>query len=270
MKNLRARLIGVQLAMLAVSTAAMAQGSGANNSLYNRLGKDDSSGGPAPKQDVSGTWAGPLEAKRGDVPPMTPLGQKRFALNKGGTAVAWADSNDPWKTCDPFGMPRSAVNELRGISFAQMPGKIVVLDQYNRLWRDIWMDGRELPKNIDTKGGPESRWFGYSVGHWEGDNTLVIDTVGSDDRTWVDPRGYPHSVEARVEERYTRVDHNHLEMTVTLDDPKTYTKPFVLGTASFRWVPTQEMEEQMCVASESINYVNTISIPAERNIPKSK
>jgi hypothetical protein len=271
MRNLIPRSIVALFAMLAVSSLAMAQaGAGANNSLYNKLSKDDSSGGPAPPRDLSGTWTGPLEPKRGDVPTMTPLGQQRFSLNKTEAKVSWASSNDPWKTCDPFGFPRSAVNETRGISFAQMPGKIVVLHHYNRLWRDVWMDGRELPKNIDTKGGADSRWYGYSVGHWEGDNTLVIDTVGSDDSSWLDPRGYPHSVEAHVQERYTRVDHNHLQMTVTIDDPKIYTKPFVLGTSNFRWVPTQETDEQICVASEAINYVNTISIPAVGESPKSK
>jgi hypothetical protein len=132
------------------------------------------------------------------------------------------------------------------------------------------MDGRDLPKNIDSKGGPDSRWYGYSVGHWEGENTLVIDTVGSDDSSWLDPRGYPHSVDAHIQERYTRVDHNHLQMTVTIDDPKIYTKPFVLGTSSFRWVPTQETDEQICVPSEAITYVNTISIPAVGESPKAK
>ena len=263
MRNLIARSILALLTMLAVSSVGMAQaGAGANNSLYNKLSKDDSSGGPAPRRDLSGTWTGPLEPKRGDVPPMTPLGQQRFSLNKTEAKVSWADSNDPWKTCDPFGFPRSTVNETRGISFAQMPGKIVVLHHYNRVWRDVWMDGRELPKNIDTKGGPDSRWYGYSVGRWEGDNTLVIDTVGSDNRSWLDTSGHPHSVDAHVQERYTRVDHNHLEMTATVDDPKLYTKPFVLAKVKFRWIPTQETEEQLCVPSEAITYYNSIALPS--------
>jgi len=201
---------------------------------------------------------------------MTALGQKLFSLNKPERAVGTAHSNDPLNTCDPLGFPRDLVFETRGLAFATMPGKIVLLHQYQKIWRDVWMDGRELPKNIDTKGGPDSRWYGYSVGHWEGDNTLVIDTIGSDDSSWLDPRGYPHSVEAHVQERYTRVDHNHLQMTVTIDDPKIYTKPFVLATSNFRWVPTQETDEQMCVASEAITYVNTISVPAVGESPKAK
>ena len=234
---------------------------GGTNSLYDRL-KDAGTGGPAPKHDMTGVWTGLLEAQAGAVPAMTPLGEKRFSMNKTERKAGWADSNDPWKTCDPFGFPRSAVNEITGIAFAQMPDKIIVLHQYNRIWREVWMDGRELPKNVGTKGGPDSTWYGYSVGHWEGDYTLVIDTTGSDDSSWLDPRGYPHSVDGHYLERYTRVDHNHLEMTVTVDDPKLYTKPFVLGTSKFVWVPDQKSQEQICVPSEAINYVNVISKPA--------
>ncbi|PYU21321.1 MAG: hypothetical protein DMG30_18045 [Acidobacteria bacterium] len=234
---------------------------GGINSLYDRL-KDAGTGGPAPKHDVTGVWTGLLEAQAGSVPPMTPLGEKRFSMNKTERKAGWADSNDPWKTCDPFGFPRSAVNEITGMAFAEMPDKIIVLHQYNKIWREVWMDGRELPKNVDMKGGPDSTWYGYSVGHWEGDYTLVIDTTGSDDSSWLDPRGYPHSVDGHYQERYTRVDHNHLEMTVTVDDPKIYTKPFVLGMSKFVWVPDQKSQEQICVPSEAINYVNVISKPA--------
>jgi hypothetical protein len=272
MRNLIAGSIFALMVMLAISSVAMAQtGNGLNNTLYNKLNADPSTGGPAPKQDLSGAWAGPLSvAASEEIAPMTPLGEKLFSLNKSERMVGIAHSNDPLNTCDPLGFPRDLVFETRGLAFATMPGKIVLLHQYQKIWRDVWMDGRELPKNIDTKSGPDSRWYGYSVGHWEGDNTLVIDTVGSDDSSWLGPRGYPHSVEAHVQERYTRVDHNHLQMTVTIDDPKIYTKPFVLGTSNFRWVPTQETDEQICVASEAINYVNTISIPAVGESPKSK
>ena len=234
---------------------------GARNTLYNKLGSD-TSGGPAPVHDLSGVWAGPLEPDRGAAPPMTELGQKLYSMNKTESQVSWADSNDPWRTCDPFGMPRSAINESRGLSFATMPNKIIVMHHYNKVWRDVWMDGRELPKSIDVKGGAASRWYGYSVGHWEGDTTLVIDTVGSNDESWVDPRGYPHTVNAHIQERYTRIDHNHMEMTVTMEDPALYTKVFPLATAKFRWVPEQEMDEQICIPSEGINYLKTISAPA--------
>ncbi len=257
-----AALVWGLMAALVWGPMAMGQaGASGGNSLYDTL-KDAGTGGPAPKHDVTGVWTGPLGALRGEVPPMTPLGEKRFSMNKTERKVGWADSNDPSKTCDPFGFPRSSVDEIAGIAFAQMPDKIIVLHQYNKIWREVWTDGRELPKNVDTKDGPDSTWYGYSVGHWEGDYTLVIDTTGSDESSWLDARGYPHSVDGHYQERYTRVDHNHLELTVTVDDPKMYTKPFVLGRNKYVWVPDQKSVEQICVPSEATAYVNLISKPA--------
>src|SRR4029077_14101608 len=125
--------------------------------------------------------------------------------------------------------------------------------------------GRPLPKNVGAKGGPDTKWYGYSVGHWDGDYTLVVETTGLDDRTWIDKRGYPHSADAHVEERYKRVDHNNLEVTITIDDPKMYTKRFVTATNRFRWIPNQEDEEQLCVPSEALEYLKTIADPADQD-----
>jgi len=236
-------------------------------SLYQKIG-ETGPGGPAPRRDLSGSWAGPLEPKAGDVPPMTALGQSLFKLNV--PEPFSPHSNDPWATCDPFGFPRSATNETRGIAFAQMPDRVVIMTQYQKIWREVWMDGRKLPQNVGHKGGPDSRWYGFSVGHWDGDNTLVVETTGVDDSTWIDRRGYPHSVDMHVEERYTRVDHNHLELTVTVDDPKVYTKPFVIATNKFKWIPDQEGEEQLCVPSQALIYLNTVAAPATQNQPTGK
>jgi len=144
-----------------------------------------------------------------------------------------------------------------------MPDRIAVLHQYQRIWRYVWMDGKhELPKSFDTKDGVPSRWYGYSVGHWDGDYTLVIDTVGVNDESWLDKAGHPHSVNAHITERYTRVDHNHMQMVASVDDPTVYTKPFVLSKNEYRWIPDQEAEEQICVPSEMIRYMETIGKPA--------
>ena len=254
------------IALLACASVATAQREKlpSKETLYNgnRLKPDPTTGGPAPVRDVSGSWAGNLTPDRGAIPPMTPLGEKLFSLNKPETAVGTGYSNDPMNTCDPLGFPRNTVFETRGIAFATMPDRIAVLHQYQRIWRYVWMDGRELPTKFDTKDGVPSRYFGYSVGRWEGNNTLVINTVGPNDQTWLDKAGHPHSVEARIEERYVRVDHNHMNMVVTVDDPKIYTKPFVLSRNEYRWIPDQEAEEQLCVPSEMINYMKLISDPA--------
>lgn len=228
-------------------------------SVYEKM-SSEGTGGPAPVHDLNGLWNGPLEPKFADMPSLTALGQSKFKLNIPDPFSA--HSNDPWRTCDPFGFPRSATNETRGLAFAQMPEGIVIMTQYQKVWRMVWMNGRALPTNVGKKGGPDSRRYGYSVGHWDGDHTLVVETTGVDDTTWIDRRGYPHSVDMRVEERYNRVDRNDLELTVTVDDPKMYTRPFVDVTNKFKFTPDKLEDEQLCVPSEAIDYLNTIAIPA--------
>jgi len=230
-------------------------------------------GGPAPKRDFTGTWAGPRsgagvpEDNGGptEKPSLTPLGQQLMSQNKPLAKYSPAGTNDPTvRSCDPFGVPRNAADEIRALSFATMPNRIIMLIQFQDLWREIWMDGRALPANVGAPGKDslDPRYNGYSVGHWEDDYTLVVDTTGLDDRTWVSGAGLPHSVDAHVQERYTRVDHNDLKVTVTVDDPKIYTKPFSLGTHYFRWIPNQEMDEKLCVPSEVLEYLQTMGNPA--------
>jgi hypothetical protein len=262
--------------LLAFSLAAVAQETSSKKgpatrplTLYQKLEKAGDPGGPAPKRDLGGAWTGPLTPKYVDAPPLTPEGQKLFKLNIPDPFSA--SSNDPWAVCDPFGFPRSATTETRGVSFATMPDRIVILTQYGRIYRTVWMDGRALPKNAGQRGGPDTTWYGYSVGRWEGDNTLVVNTVGLDDRSWIDRRGYPHSTDLRVEERYTRVNHNTLDLTLTIEDPKLYTKPFVLAKNRFYWIPNQEEEEeQFCVPSEAIEYRKLVVVPAGQDEAKGK
>jgi hypothetical protein len=233
-------------------------------------------GGPAPVHDLSGTWLGPGEPNLNNrVPPMTPAGQARLKLNIPDPFSA--SSNDGWKTCDPFGMPRVVNNEIREIGFAQMPDRVVILENFGKAWREIWTDGRQLPKNVGHKGGPSPLWYGYSVGHWEGNDTFVVDTVGMDDKTWVDRRGYPHTIDAHVTEHYTRLDHNHLNFTEEMDDPAYYTKSFVIAKAAYGWIkgeddPTaavpfsdEQLYEQICIPSQFIEYNKLLADPADED-----
>jgi hypothetical protein len=240
------------------------------NLLYDKL-RSEGPGGPAPSRDLTGFWTGPLHARINQIPPMTPWGQEQFRAHKGVKQVYVADSNDPLKSCDPLGFPRNTLDEIRGIALSQMPAKMLVMNQYNKIWREIWMDGRPLPKNVGGRSddAADPRWYGYSVGHWDGDYSFVVDTVGSDDRSWLDEVGHPHSADMRVQERYTRVDHNDLELAVTIDDPKTYTKPFVISTVKFRWIPEQEFpEEWFCVPSEMSTYLSIVADPAAKGTGK--
>jgi hypothetical protein len=228
-------------------------------------------GGPAPKRDLTGTWAGPgsgsavPRGEPGEKPSLTPLGQQLTSRNKPLAKYSPAGTNDPHvRYCDPFGVPLNTIQEIRGLSFATMPNRIVMLLLYQDLWREIWMDGRALPANVGgtAKDALDPRYNGYSVGHWEDEYTLVVDTTGLDERTWVTAAGYPHTVNAHVQERYTRVDHNHLKLTVTVDDPKIYTRPFSLGTYNFRWIPNQQLDEWLCVPSEVMQYLKEMGDPA--------
>ena len=109
-----------------------------------------------------------------------------------------------------------------------------MLYQYDNRWRNIWVDGRELPEMVDggvIAGGTykASKWYGYSVGEWVDDYTLTVRTVGmmSEDRVWLDSTGRPISDAATIEEVFHRVDSQHMEWTETIDDPKLYTEPWV-------------------------------------------
>jgi len=142
-------------------------------------------------------------------------------------------SNDPAFSCNPKGFPRLLIDTAHDWhEVIQLPDRILQLWQEERRPREIWMDGRAVPsgENLDNLG---PAWYGHSVGHWEG-NTLVVQTVGLDDRAWVDVFGYPKSDSARVEERYTRVDADTLQVQLTLFDPKYYTVPWVSDTKTFK------------------------------------
>jgi hypothetical protein len=195
---------------------------------------------PAPKHDISGIWdpgmdpiralgvlgasAMPEDGKPEHQLPYTPLGKEMLDRTKptsGGRSVLPAETNDPVVFCDPQGMPREDLYELRTTQILQTPQNVYMLYQFGKIWRVVWTDGRNIPKD------PEPRWFGYSVGKWVDDYTFVVQTSGIDERTWVDRAGRPHSGDLVVEERFHRVDHDHLELTVTINDPKMYTKPWV-------------------------------------------
>ena len=239
--------------------------------------------GPAPKRDLSGAWVGPGPTNRPEpVPPMTPAGEAIFkqrqayglATNLGSKDGPPGASNDPFITCDPLGFPRNliahAITSRGGTLFGSAPDRILIAHEQQRVWREIWTDGRALPKAVDVRGAPESRFYGYSVGHWENDNTLVIDTTGLDERTWLDEVGHPHSSMAHVQERYTRTDQYNLQLTVTVDDPKFYTKPWAFMRANFYWMKAQEFAETMCVPSEALEYRDTLAKPSGVQIAEPK
>ena len=218
--------------------------------------------GPAPRRDLSGIWDGTAEGgvqAKGtkeyvDSPgardvPYTADGKAARALNKPGETpepIATGDINDPVDTCDPQGFPRMDLHQMKVIEIAQTEKQIVLLDQFYDNWRVIWTDGRPFPKE------PDPRWNGYSVGKWEDDYTFVVQTVGTDERTWLDNAGRPHSDALQVEERFHRVDFDTLQLTVTISDPKFYTQPWAaLNKFVLHRLPDDfDMREVICSVSE--------------------
>ncbi len=272
MRNRVSERLAAILAVLAISSVAAAQapnGRGAQPGFVAAgVPAMPNPPGPAPKHDLTGAWVGPQKIVMGPYPAMTPAGEAVFKLNHpvpaaGRQAPQAADAklaptNDPFMICDPLGVPRDLLNHAvsmrGGIWFEPVANRMLMLFEQQRVWRDVWMDGRELPKKVDARGAPDSRFYGYSVGHWDGDTTFVIDTTGLDPRSWLDEQGHPHTPDAHLQERWTRLDQYNLEATVTVDDPKYYTQPFQLMKTDYYWMKDQNFEETMCVPSEAIEY----------------
>jgi hypothetical protein len=127
----------------------------------------------------------------------------------------------------------------------QTPKLIVIMYEGNQGLRQIFTDGRPLPKVDDDL---QPWWYAYSVGHWEGD-TLVVESVGFRDDTWLDVLGSPLTEKGRLIERWRRTDFGHLEIDVTVDDPKAYTKPFTVRV-SHQLTLDQELIEFICNENE--------------------
>lgn len=137
--------------------------------------------------------------------------------------------------CLPTGPGYATAQRI--MKLVQTPALIVILEE-DLVYRQIFMDGRALETD------PQPSWMGYSVGRWEGD-TLVVDSFGYNDRTWLDTMGHPHTPALRITERYRRPDFGHLEMEATLTDPTVYSKPWKV-TISSLLAPDTELIENVC------------------------
>src|SRR5579864_4521136 len=148
--------------------------------------------------------------------------------------------DDPVTNCLPGG-PSEMINTTYRI--IQSPAVMAVLyESGTGRYRQIYMDGRKLPKD------PNPTWLGYSVGHWEGD-TLIVESAGFNERSWLDRAGHPHSENLRVTEKLRRVDFGHMQFQITYDDPKTLTKPLSFSLA-VNYVADGDMLENVCNESD--------------------
>jgi hypothetical protein len=135
----------------------------------------------------------------------------------------------------------SAELSLGMYKILQTPGVIGLVGE-NGAFRQILTDGRPLPTD------PQPTWQGYSVGHWDGD-TLVVESAGFNDQTWLDFEGHPHSMELHVTERYRRMDFGHMELKMTFDDPKAYARPWTISFNA-ELTPDTELLEYVCNENE--------------------
>jgi len=147
----------------------------------------------------------------------------------------------PMSHCLPLGVPAI---ELIGFAFKifQTPTTIAIFHEVNGVFRQIHTDGRKLPED------PFPAWMGYSTGKWEGD-TLVVDSAGFNDQAWMDVNGLPRSNALRLRERFHRRDFGHLDLEVTVDDPKVLTRPVTVKFTEVL-IPNSDVLENFCVEGE--------------------
>ncbi len=200
---------------------------------------------PDGKPDLSGIWhiadgkyLRNLTVNGGEAP----LQSGAAALYK--ERQGYEGKDRPSGRCLPRGVPGSMLVRGRPWKLVQTPGVILILYDESIHYRQIFTDGRGFPDDrIPT-------WFGYSIGKWEGD-TLVVDTIGITDDTWLDDGGYPHGDALHVTERFRRRNVGTMDIGITIDDPKTYTKPWTV-TVGFELLPDTELTEHVCAAHEPL------------------
>jgi len=181
------------------------------------------------------------------------LVQKRMADNS---------KDNPDAHCLPMGIMQLDSHPYPK-KIVQTPTEVLMMyEASGTTVRDIFLDGRPLPNREDV----EPWWNGYSVGHWDGD-TLVVETTGLMDDGWLDVRGSPLTSAAKLTERIRRLNYGYLEIKVTIDDPKAYTKPFDAVVYS-RIMPTSQMSEFVCIDKDAAHYIGVQQQQSSQNPQK--
>ena len=196
---------------------------------------------PDGKPDLSGIWraaqgrylANLAADEDAGVPPFQPWAAALYEERVGNRG-----KDRPSGRCLPHAVPDNMMVRSGPFKIIQTPGVVVILFEEFNHFRQIFTDGRDHPEETVPT------WFGYSIGRWEED-TLVVDTIGFNDRSWLDNPGHPHSDAMHVTERFRRRDFGHLDIQITIDDPKAYTRPWT-ANARFDVLPDQEMLESIC------------------------
>jgi hypothetical protein len=174
--------------------------------------------------------------------PFTPWAAQLRAERKGND-----NKDNPDALCEPLGLTQLHMHP-QPRKIVQTPREIVVLYEANGNVRQILTDGRPLPKE-----DPTPWWYGYSIGHWDGD-TLVVETTGFRDDVWLDVEGSPLTNTGKMTERWRRLKFGLMQIDITIEDPKAYTKPFTVRV-NHQLMPDTALMEFVCEERDATHYV---------------
>lgn len=201
---------------------------------------------PDGKPDLSGLWHADsnryLENLPGDgaEAPMLPWAEKLYKER-----LTTEAGDKPQVHCLPHGVPDAMLVGDIPFKIVETPGQVTILYEEFDQFRQIFTDGRTLPKDPNSDWFDYRAWLGYSVGKWEGD-TFVVDTTGFREGTWLDNGGHPHTDQLYIVERFRRPNFGNMELDINITDPKAYSKPWNAATVHFKLEPDAELIEHLC------------------------
>jgi len=212
--------------------------------------------------DLTGVWTqfpriGSKSAGEGgfvfskEEPPMTPWAEAKYKSTKAPhTGGYTGESDDTILKCYPPGVPRIYLFNFPMEIYA-VPGRVLIVHEFGHFIRQIWTDGRPHARNLNPS------WMGDSIGKWDG-GTLVVDTIGFNDKTWLDQVGHPHTDALHLVERIHRVAPDTLQIDFTFDDPKAYTRQWT-GTKQFKLHRDWQITEYVCEENFDNKEIDEIS-----------
>jgi hypothetical protein len=237
----RNHLLGSVLAVAAFAFSCVTLAQTAQHSGWAKT----QAGSAAP--DFSGVWFVREYHKNilpEEDPPFQPWAEALYKKRDLQNSHADPDGGpDPTARCIPPGIPRTMLQPFPW-EIVQARDRVVMIFEYQSLVRQIFTDGRGHPKDL------EPTYMGHSIGRYEGD-TLVVDTIGFNDKTWLDPKGLPHTDALHVRERIRRVDHDSLEDDYSIDDAKAYRKPWT-AQKFFELKPNWQIQEYVCAENNRV------------------
>jgi hypothetical protein len=253
---MKARFLNVVLVLLVFAAFALTVRAQTSSS---------GSGQPADfsPHDIDGVWmilngpaGGPQLVDPNAHPPFTPWGKAKFdkTFPSLGPRDVPGKENDPILECYPDGVPK-ILGAPHPFEIVTLKDRVLETFEKDHDWRQIWTDGKKHNE------GDDPTFNGHSVGHWEGD-TFVVETTGFNDIPWLDYFGDPFSDQMHLTEYYKRVDRNTLSISVTINDPKTYTTVWVGKPHLYKFEPDWALQEYFCTIDDIKQYDKDLRFPA--------